>query len=367
MKRRISAGLSAAELLRFVIGVILSVFVGGLDNTEAQTLTNLWSFTGGTDGSGPHSLVQGSDGNFYGTTGEGGNTNLNNGMGWGTVFRIAPTGTLTNLHSFSLSDGGLPNGLAQGSDSNFYGTTYLGTNANLGFGTVFRMSPTGSVTVLWLFHLHAGDGDYPVAGLVQGNDGNFYGTTRSGGTSMNCGGGCGIVFRINPSGTETNLHSFDGTDGSTPQQGVLLQGSDGNFYGVTPGGGTQNMGNVFRISSSGSLTNLYSFNYSDGESPEGGLVQGSDGNFYGTTVEGGASGYGTVFRITPNGTLTNLWSFTGGIDGGKPQAGLVQGSDGDFYGTATLGGGEHQLPQWMRHSISDYSERQSDESLVIQR
>jgi uncharacterized repeat protein (TIGR03803 family) len=256
--------------------------------------------------------------------------------------------TVTILHTFSSS---ATNGyqsyarLVQGSDGNFYGTTELGGSA--GVGAVFRISPSGAYTNLYSFaSTFTGDGWQPLAGLVQGSDGNFYGTTSAEGTNS-CQ--CGNVFRISPSGSYATLHYFSAltTDGGTPR-GTLVQGSDGNFYGTATrgGSGTGGGGVVFRISPGGSYTNLYSFpGYShDGYSPIGALVQGSDGNFYGTTGSGGTNSYGTVFRISPSGSYTNLHSFAGGYyygnnEGRNPQAPLVQGSDGNFYGTTTGGGG----------------------------
>jgi uncharacterized repeat protein (TIGR03803 family) len=250
------------------------------------------------------------------------------------VFRISPSGSYTNLYSFNSipNDGQNPYaGLVQGSDGNFYGTTQQGgTN---GHGTVFRISPSGSYTNLYSFNSVPNDGYYPAGGLVQGSDGNFYGTTQQGGTDD-----AGTVFRISPTGTYTNLYSFDYTDGAYPLAG-LVQGSDGNFYGTTQDGGTYGDGTVFQISPSGCETNLWSFTgCRDGAYPLAPLVQGSDGNFYGTTQNGGTFGDGTAFRITPSGSLTIIWSFTGGSDGAYPFAGLVQGSDGNFYGTADGGG-----------------------------
>ncbi|HTS17604.1 MAG TPA: choice-of-anchor tandem repeat GloVer-containing protein, partial [Verrucomicrobiae bacterium] len=236
------------------------------------------------DGAYPYgALVQCSDGNFYGTTYYGGTS------GYGTVFRISSSGSLTTLYSFSYSDGAYPEAaLVQGSDGNLYGTTYQGGTS--GYGTVFRISSSGSLTTLYSFSYS--DGSYPYAGLVQGSDSNFYGTTSQGGAS-----GVGTAFRISPGGNLTTLWSFTGcTDGSYPHAG-LVQGSDGNFYGTTPYGGMDDAGTVFLLTAGGSLTTLYSFSYGDGANPYAGLVQGSDSNLYGTTANGGTSGDGTVFRI----------------------------------------------------------------------
>jgi uncharacterized repeat protein (TIGR03803 family) len=282
--------------------------------------------------------VQGSDSNFYGTTANGG-TSQN-----GTVFRISPSGIYTNLYSFSGIVGSQPSaGLVQGSDGNFYGTTTLGgvTNQNpfdsSGYGTVFKFSPVGTATVLYSFTGGA-DGGVPLAGLVQGSDSNFYGTTEIGGTSTNCRFGCGTVFKISPAGTLTTLYTFSGANGANPTE-ALAQGSDGNFYGTTQGGGMDNEGTMFKISSAGTLTTLYSFPFGlDNLYPYAGLVQGSDGNFYGTTQNGGTNGVGSVYKISPAGTLTNLYSFSRGANGYSPVAGLVEGSDGSFYGTTEEGG-----------------------------
>ena len=247
--------------------------------------------------------------------------------------------TVTILYSFVSSPvaGDAPYAdLVQGSDGNFYGTTNRGGTSDR--GTVFRISSSGSYTNLYSFVGYPVDGSNPYAGLVQGSDGNFYGTTYYGGTY-----GAGTVFRISSSGSYTNLYSFVGyPDGSNPYAG-LVQGSDGNFYGTTFYGGTYEAGTVFRISSSGTYSNLYSFGFGgfsvDGRGPSAGLVQGSDGNLYGTTEGGGTYLYGTVFRISPSGNYTNLYPFVGYPDDGRiPEAGLVQGSDGDFYGTTRVGG-----------------------------
>jgi uncharacterized repeat protein (TIGR03803 family) len=261
--------------------------------SPSGTYTNLHSFSG-DDGALPRGgLVQGSDGNFYGVTYSGGTGDCS--AGCGTIFRITPTGNFTNLHSFNRTEGAHPrDSLAQASDGNFYGTTVQGgTSANcgtVGCGTVFRITPAGDLTTLHSFG-GTNDGSTPYGGLVQGNDGNLYGTTQFGGASYS-----GTVFTLNQSGDFTNLYSFGGGDGAAPIA-KLVQGSDGNFYGTASHGGPFSNGTVFQITPSGSLKNLYSFNGTDGANPLG-LVQGSDGDFYGTTANGGANGKGTVFRIS---------------------------------------------------------------------
>ena len=330
-----------------------TTFFGGANNqgtvfkvTPTGELSTLYSFCAQTnciDGTSPEAgLALGSDGNFYGTTSGGGAY-----LYYGTVFKITPAGLLTTLHSFQAypTDGEAPvAALVQGSDGNFYGTTQIGGSGT--FGTIFKVTPSGVLTTLYNF----GDGAhgwYPYAGLVQGSDGNFYGTTFSGGDySAYCGPpGCGTAFKITPAGELTTLYSFCAqpgcADGSGPWAG-LVQASDGNFYGTTYGGGADFVGTVFKLTPAGSLTTLHSFcaqgGCADGEEPVAGLVQASDGNFYGTTTYGGAyTSYGTVFKITPKGVLTTLHSFDG-TDGSAPWGGLVQAPDGFFYGTTVEGG-----------------------------
>ncbi len=291
--------------------------------TPTGTLTTLFSFSG-SDGQNPQgTLIQGTDGNLYGTTSQGG------ANGWGTVFRMTLAGALTTLHSFEGSDGQNPYaGLVQGTDGDFYGTTSSGGASDV--GTVFKITTVGALTTLYSFA--GSDGAYPQARLVQGTDGNLYGTTSQGGA-----GGNGTVFKITTAGAFANLHSFAGGEGQNPYAG-LVQATDGNLYGTTSSGGTNSNGTVFRITTAGVLTTLHSFAFlADGAFPYAGLLHGTDGNLYGTTSQGGAGGNGTVFKITTAGALTTLYSFAWSV-GASPTADLAQGSDGDFYGTTSQGG-----------------------------
>lgn len=291
-------------------------------------VTNFFSF-GVTNGSAPQSaLVLASDGNLYGTTDFGG-TNGGNG----TVFRLAPDGTVTSLYSFTGgNDGGNPDvSLIQGSDGSLYGATFNGGKRFSGL--LYQISTNGELTPLHYF-TGGTDGGRFVSSLVQGSDGNFYGTTVTGGTYTN-----GTVFKLSPSGDFTNLYSFTGgKDGGNPK-GALVFGPDGKLYGTTEGGGTNGIGTVFRISTNGSLTSLHSFaGKSDGAYPTAALVLGSDTNFYGTTYSGGASNVGMVFKISTNGAFTGLHSFKGGNGGAYVSGGLTQGSDGNLYGATENAG-----------------------------
>ncbi len=302
--------------------------------TPAGVETMLYSFAGGvTDGAAPSgNLIQGSDANFYGTTAYGGANSA------GTVFRITPAGSEAVRYSFAggTTDGATPNaGLVQDDDANLYGTTYFGGTA--GNGTVFKLTPGGTESVLYSFGSVTADGASPSGGLFRDSGGNFYGATALGGAS-----GAGTIFRIAAVGTETVLYSFGNVanDGTSPQ-GALTLGNDGGFYGTTNQGGSNGDGTVFRITSAGVETVLYSFGSgpADGLAPTGGLIQGSNGNFYGTTPAGGSNNVGTLFEITPAGAAMVLHSFSGGsTDGVEPAAGLVQGSDGNFYGSTASGG-----------------------------
>ncbi len=287
-----------------------------------------------TSGTNPNytNLIQGTDGNLYGMTQDGG------ASGYGTVFKCSTSGAMTLLHSFAggASDGQYPLGsLIQGSDGNLYGMTFNGGPS--GNGTVFKCTTTGTVTLLHGFAGGVSDGEYPLGSLVQGGDGNLYGMTNLGGAS-----GDGTLFKCSTTGTVTLLYSFTGgtSDGSDPQ-GNLIEGSDGNLYGMTPYGGASGYGILFQCSTSGAMTLLHSFagGVSDGQSPYGSLIQGSDGNLYGMTYQGGSSNDGTLFKCSTTGTLTLLHSFAAGVsDGQYPYGSLIQGGDGNLYGMTQNGG-----------------------------
>jgi uncharacterized repeat protein (TIGR03803 family) len=324
--------------------------------TPSGTLTTLYGFgSQTTDGYGANAgLVQATNGYLYGTTTLGGAGPY--GSGGGTVFKITPSGTLTTLYSFCTQygcpDGDQPNaGLVQATNGYLYGTTKTG--GAYGYGAVFKITPSGTLTTIYSFCARSGcpDGDQPNAGLVQATNGYLYGTTEFGGAGP-YGSGGGTVFKITPSGTLTTLYSFclqsGCPDGELPLSG-LVQGTNGYLYGTTAAGGANgNLGTVFKITPSGTLTTVYSFcsqsGCADGDDPVAGLVQATDGNFYGTTDYGGAGKYGsggTVFKITPSGKLTTLYSFCSQsrcTDGEYPYAALVQATNGDFYGTTYVGG-----------------------------
>jgi uncharacterized protein (TIGR03437 family) len=275
--------------------------------------------------------VRGSDGNFYGTTETGGAYNS------GTVFKLSPIGTVTTLYSFGAgpNDGFGPiGGVVQATDGNFYGTTANGgTNF---YGTVFRLTPAGALTILYNFGSTATDGLVPRAGLVQATDGNLYGSTLEGGTKN-----AGTIFRMTLPGTLTIVHNFAGfgIDGAFPAA-ELVQAVDGNLYGTTNGGSTPSAPTIFKMTLSGSLTNLHTFpsNFSNGGGPFARLIQATDGNFYGTTTYGGSNNTGTFFKMTRAGTVTTLHSFNPQNEAFNPIGGLAQSTGENFYGADSAGG-----------------------------
>jgi len=340
--------------------------------SPAGALTTLHSFcpqNGCPDGGYPQEeLTQATDGYFYGATPTGGG---GPGCGirdiCGTVFKIGSDGTLTKLYGF-CSDGACTDGraplaaLVQATDGNFYGTTVYGGKSGIcssvltdGCGTIFKITPGGTLTTLYRFGMNCSsggvdcaDGEKPSAPLIQSTDGDLYGTTLYGGGSAACtnGEGCGTVFKISPAGAFTTLYKFcsesNCADGAYPK-GALVQAEEGNIYGTTSSGGTHGVGSVFKITPGGACSLVYSFGSQsgDGQGPSAGLVRGRDGSFYGITQGGGSNGFGTIFRLASDGAVTTLYSFcsqSGCTDGRYPTTPLIQGTDGSLYGTTYSGG-----------------------------
>jgi uncharacterized repeat protein (TIGR03803 family) len=351
-------------------GALLLLSVATVLPCQAQNFTTLAIFEGGNGYEPDAPLVQGIDGNMYGTTRFGGYRYKQTRQAYGVVFKISPAGNLGTAHAFCVqqnngvcTDGNSPYGVLQPAGNFYIGTTYLGGDYD--GGTVFKLAPGNILTTLHSFSGRGTDGLNPLAGVVQATNGAFYGTTLDGGS-----GGGGTIFKINAQGSFTTLYTFpcngsDCPDGYLPLA-TLIQATDGNLYGTTSAGGSssvcyfqQGCGTVFKITLLGQFTRLYSFCHelsdqgacADGASPEAALIQGADGNFYGTTGAGGtqscfssSSGCGTIFRITPQGTLTTLYSFCAQKTGqgecadGEGPTGLIQATDGNFYGTAFSGG-----------------------------
>ncbi len=374
--------------LRIIIPAVLVMAMAGL-SAEAQKFSIVYKFDG-THGQTPQAgLVRDSSGNLYGTTASGGSASS------GVVFKINAKGKITVLHTFVVSDGSFPRSDLTLNNKTLYGTT-LGGGAS-GAGTVFRISTSGSGFKTLYSFTGGDDGSNPGSGVIQDSQGNLYGTTEDGGmflsgtlyrlsksgklkvlhsftggsdgampmaepildasgnlygttefggdTNGNCVGlsaGCGVVYKVDPKGKLTVLHSFTNidNDGAYPL-GALLLDVAGNLYGTTSGGGgLNNFGTVFKIGSKGKFTQLHSFDggIPDGEGPQGALVRDSSGNLYGTTTYGGnSSNAGTVFKITARGTEKVLHRFRGN-DGTGPQGGLLPDPNGALYGLTASGG-----------------------------
>lgn len=267
-------------------------------------------------------IAQGRDGNMYSTA-----PSRVPGVNLGTAFKITPSGTLTPIHDFNNN---VLSGLTLGTDGNFYGTTSNGGSQHK--GTVFKLTPNGTLTTLTTLYSFTGgnDGANPTAPPIEGTDGNFYGTTYEGGID-----GYGTVYQMTPTGELTTVVQFDGANGAHPV-GPLVEANDGSFWGTTSTSTDLNGPCVvFKLSPSGDFTYYVfpgAYVYSDA-----GLVQGNDGNFYGTTYTS-YDAYGYVFRITPKGVVTDLHDFNGCSDGANPDGGLVLATDGNFYGVADNGG-----------------------------
>lgn len=320
----------------------------------AQTFRTIHLFNGG-DGRSPESpLIQGTDGNLYGVSTRGGPGAA------GTVFKLSTGGQSIALHQFCLTSG-CPDGyspvgaLVQASNGNFYGTTYNGGSGGQcpsftgGCGTIFEITPTGQFATIYNFcsQTNCTDGAFPMGGLVQGVNGNLYGTTVGYSGYPTCIGesrtGCGSIFEITPAGKFTTLHKFCSVTNCADGYGAfagLTMANDGNFYGTTAYGGANLSGVAFKMTPQGSVTTLYSFcsqtNCADGSLSNQTLIQAPDGNFYGSSLAGGSArcsgGCGTVFKMSPTGQLTTLYSFCPvvGCADGVWSNGIAMGSDGNF-------------------------------------
>ncbi len=334
------------------LAVVLALAALTTQSAPAQTFTVLDDFNGTNGSDASSSLLQATNGNLYGTTAEGG------GAGAGSVYQVTPGGTLTSIYSFCLQgtppsdcpDGYQPLApLVQASNGDLYGTTLRGGANNE--GTVFKITTGGMLTTVYSFCSLSGcvDGIQPQGPLFQASNGNLYGTTSFDGANS----GWGTIFKMTLAGKLTTIVNFAYTPGGNMPVAGLIEASNGDLYGMTPTGGgnggcTYDCGTVFKITAAGKITYLHGFcslsGCADGGNPEGALVQASNGNFYGTTSVGGANGQGTVFEITPAGKLTTLYSFcseSSCADGSSPRSTLIQATEGDLYGTTEYGGNEY--------------------------
>lgn len=329
-------------MLAVTFGLILAAML--VQQAQAQTYTVLYTFTGGTDGGQPYAgVIRDHAGNLYGTTFASGDlTACGAFAGCGVVYKLDPSGHETVIHTFEGGpDGREPEwgNLLVDKAGNLWDTTNLGGEGSLGLGVVYKISKTGEETIMHRFAGGPDDGEEPQAGLIQDQDGTFYGTTAAGGSGPF--GDCGTVYQISKSGELTILHSFVGTDGCQPTGGLVMDAA-GNMYGTTTTGGTAGAGTVFKITKTGAVTTLHSFTgQPDGALPFATLTLDKAGNIYGTTPGGGDpacttadQGCGIVFEIDTNGEEHILHSFLH-LDGGNPYAGVVLDSAGNIYGSTT--------------------------------
>src|SRR5262249_19526119 len=315
----------------FALLLLPSLFV---IHARAQTVTVLHSFTGKADGAFPYGgVVMDQAGNLYGITSTAGKYKN------GTIYKIDPSGKMTILHQLTHHEGnGSYASLLLAKTGNLYGTTY--TVGGIRYGTVFELKTSGKFIVLHTFGLGIVDGAHPYAGLIRDGTGNLYGTTADGGATGN-----GAVFKLDHrTGVESLLYSFGDWPDTQMPLGSLLLDPEGNLYGTTAGNTmTGAQASVFKVDASGMETILYLFTGdSDGQFPMAGLIRDAEGNLYSTTNTGGAYGYGTVFKLDPNGAETVLHSFSTS-DGGNPVAGVIRDEAGNLYGTTYQGGLVYKL------------------------
>src|SRR3569833_398329 len=281
----------------------LAAITATLPAHASPSLLTLHDFAPGAAGAQPiDPLVYGADGNIYGVTQYGGSAG-NGANGFGTVYKMTQAGVVTTLHNFTGSAGGYnPWALTQGADGNLYGVTEAGGSGY--YGTIFKLTTTGTFTILHNFTNGAADGRYPYSPPLLAAAGTLYGATENGGANND-----GMIYKLTPGGTFSDLHDFAGTDGFAPRC-TFVQTVDGTLYGATDTGtGSAARGSFFRIHTDGSNFSKHQFTGTNGYGPGGKLLLLSDGNFYGCTGEGGVNGHGTVFRVLLVGVFLVLFSF----------------------------------------------------------
>lgn len=300
---------------------------------HAQTYTVLYNFGAGSgDPINPDFgsiLAQGRDGFLYSTSTNGGSNST------GTVYKASTTGVITVLKNFDSTTAFTYSGLTLGTDGNLYGANLDGGTGTNAAGTAFKITPTGTFTVLHNF-VDGTDGGYPQSPPIQASDGNYYGVASGAGIVLS------TLYKVTSAGVFTALHTFAG--GNTDAGDVIaspIQGTDGNLYGCSYGGGTTGNGTIFKSTTAGHITVLHSFTGTDGSQCTG-LIQGTDGNLYGATASGGTGNSGVVFKSTTGGTYTLLHSLNGTTDGQQARLGL-QATDGNLYGEAVFGGGTNSI------------------------